>query len=69
MTQYNMHLSDGIDVAVCASVFKLLSSQVMDKFIQTKLTYLMTQFLHHVNEKVIKLFALNVAIICQRKVI
>lgn len=32
-----------------------------------KLTYLWTQLLHHVTEKVIKLFALNVAIICSNK--
>lgn len=40
---------------------------VRPDFNQTKLTYLWTKFLHHVTEKFVKLFALNVAIICRRK--
>ena len=65
-------MSEGHNVAVSCFVpiqlncIELLSSQVQDEFIQTKVTHLWTESLHHVTEKFIKLFALNVAVICQR---
>lgn len=69
-----MHLSvsEGNHVAICCFVpvqlncIELLSSQVQDELIQTKVTHLWTESLHHVTEKFIKLFAFNIAIICQR---
>ena len=65
-------MSEGNNVAVSGFVpiqlncIELLSSQVQDEFIQTKVTHLWTESLHHVTEKFIKLFAFNVAVICQR---